>query len=224
MDNLAERFAKIPTKQKVALLIVIWGAIGALFYVLIYTDQQQQRSSLEAQLVRINADKQKLRVIAEEKVKFEKRLQELEDKRKKAQALLPDKARLEELTIELNRRARQSQIRITKITPMPEIPMGFYSRVPVQLKLEGTFHQLVVFFNHVAEMKRIVNIQNIELTKPARRDGQVFLKAAALATSFRSLKEMVQPKKKKKARKPAKSTLIQRGKRALTGRKGRRRP
>lgn len=189
MNDLIERFAKIPLKQKVALLVVIWGLMGAAYYFLVYQDQDERKGMLQGQLQKISAERTKLQLISEEKVKFEKRLQELEDKRKRALALLPDEPQTEELTTDLNRRARQAQIRITKIVPLPEVPMGFYSRVPMQLFLEGTFHQLVVFFNHVAEMKRIVNIQDIFLTEPKRREGQIYLKTQVLATSYRSLKE-----------------------------------
>jgi type IV pilus assembly protein PilO len=193
MNDLIERFAKIPLKQKIALLVVIWGLMGAAYYFLVYQDQDERKGMLQGQLQKISAERTKLQLISEEKVKFEKRLQELEDKRKRALALLPDEPQIEELTTDLNRRARQAQIRITKIVPLPEVPMGFYARVPMQLFLEGTFHQLVVFFNHVAEMKRIVNIQDVFLTEPTRREGQIYLKTQVLATSYRSLKEAAKP-------------------------------
>jgi type IV pilus assembly protein PilO len=226
MNDLIEKFAKVPVKQKIALLVVLWGMMGALYYFLVYTDQDEQKVSLEGQLQKINTEKTKLRLIAEEKIKYEKRLQELEDKRKKALALLPDEPQLEELTIDLNRRAKQAQIRIAKITPLPEVPMGFYARVPVELVLEGTFHQLVVFFNHVSEMKRIVNIQDVFFQNPVRREGQMYLQTKVLATSYRSLKEAVAAKSAAPGAAAPKPGLVQRGKQAIkkgSKRAGRRR-
>lgn len=193
MNDIVEKFAKIPLKQKIALLAVLWGLMGALYYFLVYSDQEEQKGAFEAQLQKINQEKTKLQLISEEKLKFEKRLQELEDKRKKALSLLPDEPQLEELELEISRRAKQAQIRITRIIPLPEVPMGFYARVPVELYLEGTFHQLVVFFNHVAEMKRIVNIQDVGFTDPKRREGQIYLTTRVLATTYRSLKEAPAP-------------------------------
>lgn len=219
MNDLVERFAKIPLKQKVALLLVIYGLMGALYYVLVYTDQEESKKTFEMQLQRLNAEMNKLRLIADKKPQFEKRLQELEDKRKRALALLPDEAQIDELQLELNRRAKQAQVRITKILPLPEVPMGFYARVPVQLFLEGTFHQLVVFFNLVSEMKRIVNIQDPVFTEPRRREGQVYLRAQVLATTYRSLKEAPKPATPPPPPKP-RASLVRKGKQAIKG-KGR---
>jgi type IV pilus assembly protein PilO len=216
MNELIARFAKIPLKQKVALLGVLYALMGAIFYFLVYSDQEDRKKTLAADLLRINAEKTKLALIAEEKAKFEKRLQELEDKRKKALALLPDDAQLEDLQLEFTRRAKQAQIRITKIVPLPQVPMGFYAKVPVQLFLEGTFHQLVVFFNLISEMRRIVNIQDPVFTDPRPREGQVLLQAQVLATSYRSLKESPQPAAGPKKAAPApKPSAIQAGKQAL---------
>jgi type IV pilus assembly protein PilO len=222
MNELIARFARIPLKQKIAMLVVLYALMGTVFYFLVYSDQEDRKKSLDAELLRINAEKTKLQLISEEKAKFEKRLQELEDKRKKALALLPDDAQLEDLQLEFTRRAKQAQIRIAKIVPLPQVPMGFYAKVPVQLSLEGTFHQLVIFFNLVSEMKRIVNIQDPVFSEPKPREGQVSLKAHVLATSYRSLKEAARPVEERKAA-PPKRGAVEAGKKAIkkSGKRGR---
>jgi type IV pilus assembly protein PilO len=219
MNELAAKFAKIPLAQKLALLVILLGGIGVAYYFLVYDDQMERKQKLQDQLKVINVEKEKLKVIAKEKIKYEKRLEDLEDKRKKALALLPEDAQFEELTVELNRRARQAQIRITKIDQLPEVPSGYFARVPAQISLEGTFHQLVIFFNLVSEMKRIVNIQDVVFTEPKRRDGQVYLRAMALATSFHSMKEPVRPPEPPAAV-PAGRGIVEKGKQALKKRKG----
>jgi len=217
MKDIGDKFAKLPIWQKLVMLVFIWGLIGAGYYYLVYTDQDESLKQLQGSLTTLNKQVDELRVKVQAKVKFEKRLQDLEDQRKKALTFLPDEPLTDELSIELNRRAKQSQIRISKIVQESEVPMGFYARVPIQLSLEGTFHQLVVFFNLISEMKRIVNIQDVTFEGPQRRDGQVYLKAKALATCYRSLKDAPRALAPRKADASSQKENFNRGKKALKG-------
>ena len=216
MKDIGDKFAKLPMWQKVVMLVLIWGLVGGGYYYLVYTDQDEALRQNQTSLTQLNKQIDELKVKVTARVKFEKRLQELEDQRKRALTFLPDEPLTDELNIELNRRAKQSQIRVAKIVQQSEVPMGFYARVPIQLNLEGTFHQLVIFFNLISEMKRIVNIQDVTFSEPQRRDGQVYLKAQALATCYRSIKEVP----KARVAKPAQTANQQnfaRGKKALKG-------
>ena len=220
MKDFAEKFGKLPIWQKALILLFVWAGAGAGYYYLVYQEQDEKLKSLDSELAKATQERNQLKVKVEEKSKFEKRLQELEDQRKKALTFLPDDPQTDELTIEFNRRAKQSQIRIVKVAQQNEQSMGFYGKVPLLLNLEGTFHQLVIFFNLISEMKRIVNISDIKFKEPLRRDGQVYLKAEAVATCYRSLKESAAPVQ---AAPPpsANKANFERGKNALKGRKGR---
>ena len=219
MKDLGEKFAKLPAWQKLLMLLVLWGGIGAAYYYVVYADQEEKLTADTNTLQTLTKQVNELRVKVEEKAKFEKRLQELEDERKKALTFLPDEPQTDELSIELNRRAKQSQIRVSKMAQQQEIPMGFYARVPIALNLEGTFHQLVIFFNLISEMKRIVNISDVSFTDPQRRDGQVYLRATALATTYRSLKDAPVVLRKAAASSSSQRENFDRGKKALKGKK-----
>jgi type IV pilus assembly protein PilO len=217
MKDFADKFGKLPIWQKLVFLLFIWGAGFAGYYYLVFQEQEEKIKGLDTQIRQQTSERNQLRIKVEEKAKFEKRLQELEDQRKKALTFLPDDPQTDELTIEFNRRAKQSQIRIVKLAQKSEASMGFYAKVPLLLTLEGTFHQLVIFFNLISEMKRIVNISDVKFSDPLRRDGQVYLKAEALATCYRSLKESSAPKKAAKTP-SANAASFKRGKDALKGR------
>ena len=179
MKDIGDKFAKLPIWQKFVMLIFIWGLIGGGYYYLVYTDQDDSLKQLQTSLTTLNKQIDELKIKVQAKAKFEKRLQDLEDQRKKALTFLPDEPLTDELSIELNRRAKQSQIRIATIVQDSEVPMGFYARLPIQLNLEGTFHQLVIFFNLISEMKRIVNIQDVTFGDPQRRVPGIDLAPAA---------------------------------------------
>jgi type IV pilus assembly protein PilO len=57
----------------------------------------------------------------------------------------------------------------------------------VQLELVGSYHDVVLFFQAVGNLSRIVNISNLTIGKPKTDDGQTTLSVNCLATTFRFL-------------------------------------
>jgi type IV pilus assembly protein PilO len=60
-------------------------------------------------------------------------------------------------------------------------------RIPVELKLGGSFHQLAKFFYLVGNLDRIINIEDINLKTSNVEEAETILDAEVLATTFRSL-------------------------------------
>ena len=82
--------------------------------------------------------------------------------------------------------------------PLEERPAQYYARIPVRLKLRGSFHQLAKFFFLVGSVDRIINIENIQFKNSVVDDSGVSMTAEVLATTFRSVSPKAKGKKKKK--------------------------
>jgi type IV pilus assembly protein PilO len=67
---------------------------------------------------------------------------------------------------------------------------GFYARVPINMAVTGNFHEIVTFFDSLARLRRIVNVNNILLDTPKDAGGKVILSGKFLVTTFM----FVQPK------------------------------
>ncbi len=92
-----------------------------------------------------------------------------------------------------------SGIRLTSWTPLDEEPKEFYAKVPMQLALEGKFHQVAKFFYGVGQVDRIINMENIVIevlpVKAASGNEQlspgeetIRVEVECLATAFRALR------------------------------------
>lgn len=55
--------------------------------------------------------------------------------------------------------------------PPPEENQKFYDEIPVSVKLSGTFHNTVSFFAKVAELSRIINIEEIAIADAKPLNG-----------------------------------------------------
>jgi type IV pilus assembly protein PilO len=71
--------------------------------------------------------------------------------------------------------------------PLPEVQRGFYAEVPVRIEVEGSYHEVAMFFDRVGKLNRIVNIRDITMSEPEVRSGKVVLRTTGLAVTYRFL-------------------------------------
>ena len=68
-----------------------------------------------------------------------------------------------------------------------EVAHDFYAEVPFSLELEGSYHNIAMFFERVAKLPRIVNIGAMTIEVSGDLAGQTILKVEGNATTFRFL-------------------------------------
>lgn len=72
---------------------------------------------------------------------------------------------------------RAEQKEGTAKTPPPESeePEKFYDEIPINVSVSGGFHNLLMFFNSVGNLPRIINIENISMVDAKDVKGQGYV-------------------------------------------------
>jgi len=101
-------------------------------------------------------------------------------------AVLPDEKDSQEVLRGLHQLASESNLSINSFTPKPAADKERYTEWPIELGLEGGYHDLGVFFDRVATESRLISVANLHLrTNPAAASGRRGLVAATcLATTL----------------------------------------
>jgi type IV pilus assembly protein PilO len=58
---------------------------------------------------------------------------------------------------------RQGDFTLKKFTPGEFVPKEFYSEWPIDIQLEGTYHNLALFFDRMSRFSRIVNVEEMKI-------------------------------------------------------------
>ena len=187
MEQLLERIAKAPLGAKLGGLAGVLAAITALNFFLVIqpietTIQQQegQQHSLDQQL----AEKQE---IAQNLNERRREMDVLQQKLDEALTELPETKDIDDLLAQLNDVGKKSGLEISQVTPGPEQPAQFFSRIPVRMTVTGNYHEIAVFLQEVSHLRRIVNVSDIKLGGPKVTNEKVVLQSNFLATTFRFL-------------------------------------
>lgn len=185
MDQLIDRINKLATPVKIGIVLGIAVVITALAYFFLITDVETEIESVKAQQASADRTLAEKQAIADNLNERRKEMDALEQRLQEALTELPEKKDIEELLAQLNDVGKKSGLEIAKVTPGNEAPEGFYAKIPIAISVSGNYHEIAMFLQEIANMRRIVNVNNINLGTPTLRNDKVILKSEFLATTFR---------------------------------------
>ena len=65
------------------------------------------------------------------------------------------------------------------------------------MALTGNYHEIAMFLQSLANLRRIVNVNNLQLGSPTLKSEKVVLNSSFVATTFRFFDPKAQSEKKK---------------------------
>ena len=179
---LLEKLEKLLLWQRVAILAgLIVLMVGAAVWFL-YLPQYEEISQLDEKLQGLEKKLATAKVNAAELGKFQAKMQEAEAQFKIAMRALPENQEIPSLLTSISKSGQEVGLEFLLFEPKPETRREFYAEIPVAMSLRGDYHNLAVFFDKVARLSRIVNINNISVTPG--KDGRE-LNTACFAVTYK---------------------------------------
>ena len=205
MADTMEKFAAVPTSQKVALLVVVMRGIGAAWYFLMYEEATAKISAENARIPTLNKELAAEREVAANLDKYRAEIDELKGQRDEMRSRLPDSAEIGDLLQQVHSQAKIVGLEISRFERGDTVQESLVARIPVRMVLTGTFQQIASFYYNLGQLKRIVNVGDIELTTRRKGDQpeEDRLTANCVGTTFQYLGERAAPPEGKKPAKPA---------------------
>jgi len=189
MEITIDTIAKLPSQQKALIVAGIGLVIVALFLYVVpgYLSQRDRLKNLRNQHSQKEHELATYKAIDTELPKFREELEKLNKKLTDALIKLPNTADIDKFLVDINNLGKSSALSLQNITPKPEVPKGFYADIPVDVKLNGGYHDIATFFDRVGKLTRIVNINNVSFEAPLAAPGRTMINAVFQAVTFRFL-------------------------------------
>ena len=97
---------------------------------------------------------------------------------------LPSDTEVPGLLEDITRTGLSSGLEFEEIKLMPEVKQQFYIELPIQITVDGTYHDLATFVSGVSSLPRIVTLHDFQL-RPLSADEPSKLKMSVLAKTYR---------------------------------------
>ncbi len=175
---------KLPWYAQIgAFVALVAGANGAFYY---YEEMPMRAdmASRQTQLKALRDDITKGLNTAKQLPAFRAQVTELEGRLDNLKAVLPEEKDAADLLRRMQTVATQSNLEIKGFKPSPTVTKQLHAEWPITLELEGTYHNLAIFFDRVGKFTRIVNINGLDVKGKDRPGANATITATCVATTF----------------------------------------
>jgi type IV pilus assembly protein PilO len=122
--------------------------------------------------------------IARQLPQFQAQVSDLQTRLDGLKAILPEEKDFGDLLRSLQTLAVQSNLTIKVFKPAPVVTKELHAEWPINIELEGTYHNLGLFFDRISRFPRIINIGNIAVKAKDKPDQNTSISVACVATTF----------------------------------------
>jgi type IV pilus assembly protein PilO len=181
-----EQLRTVPLVQKIALLAVIIGGIGAGFYYYVATPKNETITELQEEIAKLDTEVQATIIKVQHLDELAAANQQLEmELAKKKERLPPEEEavmllkQLSDLGIRLG-----LDIKLWKPGSQSEDPSKLFVRMPVSVEVAGGYHTAAMFFDRIHKLPRIINVSDLRMGSSRIEQDRVVIQTIFELTAF----------------------------------------
>lgn len=175
---------KLPWYAQVGAFVALAVAGCGMFYYYYEMPARADMAARQSQLQSLRADITKGLTTAKKLPEFRQQVTDLEGRLANLKAILPEEKDAADLLNRMQTVAAQSNMIIKGFKPSPTVTKQLHAEWPITLELEGTYHNLAIFFDRVGKFTRIVNISGLDVKGKDRPEANNTITATCVATTF----------------------------------------
>jgi type IV pilus assembly protein PilO len=189
MNDLMAKLLKLKTPGKIGVLIVVVAVFTFGFNSMFLGDVEDGIAAAIGQRDALREERASYERRKAEYMTYRNELNQLQEQQRELLRALPKEQEIPSFVGSIQEQAELSGLEMLNLAIDEEIPEQLYIKIPVKMEVRGSYHAVTRFFKNIAQLRRIVNVENLSLT-PERKpndaeDAPVKLVAKFIAATFR---------------------------------------
>ena len=176
--------SKLPWYWQVFAFVMLSASGTVGFYYYIELPMRSDIAARQFQLTALHGDISKGNATAKKLPQFRAQVTDLETRLENLKAVLPNEKDVADLLRRLQVEAARSSLEIKGFKPSATVTKQLHAEWPITLELEGTYHNLALFFDRVGKFTRIVNISGLDVKGKEKPEPNATITATCVATTF----------------------------------------
>jgi len=165
LDRLFERVSELSKIQRIMICVGVFVIIFVLFWFLSYWPRWQSIGKLNAEEKRLSAELTRSKKNAQQLDTLRKEFESKQRDFNLVMKSLPEKEEISSLLTGVSQSGQQAGLEFLLFQPQGDVNKNFYAEIPVSIRVRGGYHNVAQFFDKVANLSRIVNIRNIQMSR-----------------------------------------------------------
>ncbi|HEX7964352.1 MAG TPA: type 4a pilus biogenesis protein PilO [Gammaproteobacteria bacterium] len=189
-----------PLPIRILVLIGIYGGVLIAGYYFLISDQVTNRAKLVASEASLKAQFESKALQAANLDTYKQQLDDMQKSFGTMLRQLPGKTELPSILQDISQAAQVDGLKQDLFRPGNEATRDFYAEKPIDLQVDGGFHDFGKFVSDVAALPRIVTLHNIVIKPAAGAGGSDNLTMTLTAKTYRYMEDDEQQAAKPKAK------------------------
>ncbi|WP_442866811.1 type 4a pilus biogenesis protein PilO [Acidovorax sp. NCPPB 4044] len=194
--NLQRQFQNLDAKDpslwppvpKLLLCVVIAAGVAAFLWFFKISEYQDELESERSKEVALREDYQKKLTKAVSLDALKKQREQVQQYVIQLEKQLPSKAEMAALLSDINQAGLGRSLQFELFRPGQVVARDYYAELPIAIRVTGRYHDIGAFASDVANLSRIVTLNNISLSPSGAKDAAAgTLSMEATARTFRYL-------------------------------------
>ena len=146
----------------VALAVGLWAVANWQYPG--FVDMQKKLAGLKSQYSKLQEEIERGRVAERRLPQLREEVRRIELDLNRLLEILPTKRNTEELIKKIEALTRQGDFKLNSFVPKEYVNKDFYAEWPIVISLDGTYHNLALFFDKMARFSRIINVESLTMS------------------------------------------------------------
>ena len=133
-----------------------------------------QRDGLQKEVAKLKAENDRNEAFRQQQTEYLNRIKQLESQLETLRSIVPDEQATDEFMRTVFADGAGTGTQIRTFIPKPPVVKDYYVEVPFAVRLDGTYYNLLSFFDRLAHEQRIMSVSGLSLGSPGgRRHGGI---------------------------------------------------
>ena len=157
--------------------VVLGIAMFVVMNIYVFKEIRTHIERLETNIDQLEREIEKGRAAKADLPRLEEDIRNYEIELERLRRILPTKRETDNLIKRAKQLTERGRFRLTRFTPGNFEDRDFFIEWPIRVGLDGTYHELGLFFDRLSRFSRIINVTELNISPMNERDGGFTIKA-----------------------------------------------
>lgn len=181
---MAKSFNELSPRAQLVVFVLLSGLAAVAFWQAVLGPGQAQLAARQARLEALDKEVMQAQAVAARLPAAEREVRALEAQLRETEAVIPEEKDPQDVLRNLHEMASEAMLDIASFKPRAAVARAQYTEWPIELGVEGSYHDLGRFFDRIAAMPRLMSVSDLQIKTPSRSNGRGTITATCVATTF----------------------------------------
>jgi type IV pilus assembly protein PilO len=163
---MAKSFNDLPASIQGAVLVMVALVLAGGTFWYFVLPLYDQRDGLKKEVARLKADNDKNEAFRQQQTEYLIRIKQLESQLDTLRSIVPDEQATDEFMKTVFADGASTGTQVRTFVPKPAAAKDYYIEMPFTVRLDGTYYNLLGFFDRLSHEQRIMSVSGLTLGTP----------------------------------------------------------